>query len=154
MAGYWRREGRFTGSNTRQIGFGPYDTDFTAFIPGKTIEYEIEQDFPYLGVSTDFFWQESLEFNARFGYSSWAQIDDTDWHVVRGITSRGAAKGDAYIVACDGGWQFRPDWWFRLSGEYLEIETDGTQAQQGGGAPDDRIVARNWQATTSVNYRF
>jgi outer membrane protease len=154
MAGYWRREVEFTASNTRQIGFGPYDTDFTMFVPGKTIEYESEQDFPYLGLSADYFWQESLEFNARFGYSCWAQIDDIDRHVARDISSKGSAKGDAYIAACDGAWQFKPDWWFRLSGEYLEIETDGTQAQSGGGAPHDRIVARNWQALTSVNYRF
>lgn len=74
--------------------------------------------------------------------------------------SKGDCDGDAYLVNINANWEFLPNWLLQVGGEYMDIDTDGTQHQteynpySDLGTVDDKITASYWLFSTVVKYRF
>ncbi len=162
MVGYRYQKFEYEISDTNQVGYGPYAGDYTTYVTGNTLDYEVEYKIPYFGFNTNVLFGDKFQLNLRFGYSPSANAEDRDDHILRYKLSEGDCDGDAYIVNVDANWQFLPNWVLQISGEFTDIDTDGTQHQSYYAGPyvgvtsdvDDRITSCFWIASAVVKYRF
>ena len=129
LAGVLYQNFQFDASNVHQVGYGPYAPAYTGSSPGLVLTYEVTYTVPYFGVHTE------MPFNSRFqafldlGYSPWASADDRDDHVLRGKLSTGTTSGSAYLAALTAQWDIEDNDLFLVRGQYLKIDTTGTQTQ-------------------------
>lgn len=138
---------KFTASNTNQVGYGPYAPAYTAYIPHKTLDYEVTYKILALGVSCEYPAYQKFRANVQLAYSPWAVADDIDDHVLRSKRSTGSTDGSAFLVLFGLTWDVRPDMMLTMGGEYRSIRTTGTQRQYFYAGPDAGL-------TFSVNDRI
>lgn len=126
----------FTASNTNQVGYGPYNTYFTGYIPGKTLAYEVTYKILALGVSCEYPAYQKFRANVQLAYSPWARANDVDNHVLRYKRSTGTTDGSAFLALFGLNWDLRPDVTLNVGGEYRKIRTTGSQKQYFYAGPD------------------
>ncbi len=162
MIGYRYQSFEYEISNTDQVGFGPYSQSYTTAIPGRTLDYEVKYNIFYLGLNTDVIVKGNFKLNLRWG-AGWVNAKDEDDHILRYKLSKGDSDGAVYLVNINANWEFLHNWILQLSGEYVDIDTDGTQHQEfyspsiytGWEADvDDKITSSLWMAYVTLKYRF
>jgi outer membrane protease len=162
LAGYKYQRFKYKVSDTNQVGFGAYAVDFTAYVPGRTLDYKVKYNIPYFGLSSDLMFGDKIRINLKGAYSPWASAKDRDDHLLRFKLSKGDTDGHAYIGNVNGNWNFLPHWILTVGGEYMKIHTTGTQHQLFYDGPDagltfdvdDKITSKQWFYSVMVTYRF
>jgi len=129
---------------------------------GKVLDYEVTYHIPYFGLSTDFLLGDKFQTNLRFGYSPWASAKDRDDHLLTYALRKADCDGDAYLINLNASWKFLPAWILQVGGEYVNIDTKGTQhlfyyAGSSAGSTadvDDKITSSSWLISAVVKYKF
>ena len=162
MVGYKYQKFEYDISNLNQVGYGPYDPGYTSSVSGKVLDYEVKYKIPYLGLSTDLLLGDKFQMNLRFGYSPWAEANDVDDHLLTYALRKADCDGDAYLINLNAGWKFLPAWILQVGGEYVDIDTKGTQHLSYYAGPyagftadvDDKITSSYWLISAVVKYKF
>lgn len=129
---------------------------------GKCLEYEVTYNIWYLGLSTDILLGDKFQLNLRGGYSPWANAEDRDDHLLTYALREASCDGDAYLINLNANWKFLPNWLLQVGGEYIDIDTEGTQHLYYYAGPyagytadvDDKITSSSWLISAILNYRF
>lgn len=162
MLGYKYQNFKYDVSNTNQVGYGIYAPLFTAYVPGKTLEYEVTYHIPYFGLNSDILFGKKFLANLNVGYTPWAFANDRDDHILRYKLSKADTQGPAYVGSLHVSWNFLTHLFLTLAGEYMKIDTKGTQHQSFYAGPfvgttfdvDDKITSQQWFFSAMVTYRF
>lgn len=120
---------QYDASNLKQVGYGPYATRFTGTASGRVLTYEVTYTIPYLGIHAEMPFSKKFQAAIDLGYSPWAAAEDTDDHILRGKRSTGNTSGSAYLATVTAQWDIKDNDFFLIRGQYLNIETTGTQIQ-------------------------
>ena len=151
----------FGAYDTEQVGYGPYDALYTVSVSGKTIEYTVEYFFLYLGPEFKGQWAE-VSLSAGVYFCPYVYASDRDDHLLRYKLSEGEADGTGYMVSLNLTWQPRRTGSLQLSGNYLKLDTSGTQTQTFYSGPyqgltyrvDDTIKTEQWSGLLSILWEF
>jgi outer membrane protease len=168
LGGFLYQNFHFDASHLSQVGYGPYAPGYTGTIPGKVLTYDVTYIIPYLGIHSEL--QLSKQFHALvdLGYSPWVSAEDEDDHLLRYKRSNGSTTGTAYLAAVSARWDLQDDNSFLLQGQYLKIDTTGTQTQTWYRAPNsdglpagytitgihDKVTSQQTTITFLFNHRF
>ena len=121
------------------MGYGTVQTDFRFSPPEEdvfrddinTIAYDINYYIPYLAVSVSNKKERKRDYNLIIGYSPAVRAVDEDTHILRNKVSKSETDGYSYFIEADFNYKIRENTFFKIGGEYLKIDTDGTQTQYG-----------------------
>ena len=130
LGGLLYQDFQYDASNLKQVGYGPYATGYTGSASGRVLTYEVTYTIPYLGIHAEMPVSSNFQAAVDLGYSPWAAAEDTDDHVLRGKRSDGSTSGSAYIATVTAQWDLRDNDFFLIRGQYLNIDTTGTQIQR------------------------
>jgi outer membrane protease len=162
MVGYRYQFFKYDVKNTSQIGYDLYDPFFTAYVRGRTLEYEVTYHIPYFGLNSNILLGKRFRTNLNFSYAPWAFAKDRDDHLLRYKLSEGDTDGYAYIANLNANWNFMAHLYLSIGGEYMKIHTTGTQHQSFYAGPyvgvtsdvDDKITSSQWLFYGMISYRF
>jgi outer membrane protease len=129
LGGFLYQNYQFDASNLNQVGYGPWAPGYTGSVPGLVLTYEVTYTIPYLGIHSEILVSRSFQAALDLGYSPWAAAEDTDDHVLRGKRSTGTTSGNAYLASVTAQWNIEDNDFFLIRGQYLKIDTTGTQTQ-------------------------
>lgn len=129
FGGYLRKQFQYAISNTNEVGYGPYAADYTIFIPGKTLDYTVTYDIPYIGLHTGLRKGERFQASLDLGYSPLAMVRDRDDHVLRSKVSIGDTSGQAYFADLKAEWNISGSDSVQMSCESMRVLTKGTMTQ-------------------------
>ena len=109
--------------------------------------------------------------NLNFTYSDWVDVSDKDTHLYPSsdapgfnydMISKGDCEGEAYIARMEASWNFVRHWSLDLGGDYVDIDTEGSQQQRNyingtlvgiSGLPiDETVTSSHWSAQLSISY--
>jgi outer membrane protease len=135
LGGFLYQNYQFDASNANQVGYGPW-ADYTSSISGLVITYEVTYTIPYLGIHSEMLVGRSFQAILDLGYSPLAAAEDKDDHVRRGKRSTGSTLGNAYLATLTAQWDIEDNDFFLMRGQYLKIDTSGTQTQTWYRAPN------------------
>ncbi|MFN3740023.1 MAG: omptin family outer membrane protease [Thermodesulfovibrionales bacterium] len=164
LLGYRHQDFRFIASNVNQIGYGPYSTDYTGFVPAEALHYEVRYDFFYGGISSEFS-ADSFKAGLMAG-AGYVFAKDRDDHILRYKLAEAKTDGLGSFVNINASYFFTESLFLKAAGEYLKFHTTGTQHQYfykatsecpGGGCDayvSDRIDSGQWNFSLSMSYRF
>jgi hypothetical protein len=107
-----------------------------------------------------------LLFEASFGYSPLAIVDDEDDHLLRGKRSKGHTTGYGFKMNLNGRYDISRTFFLTASGYYLYIQTQGTSnnlvyaqldpyltvGEQW--AIDEKVVSGQWKVSLGAGVRF
>jgi outer membrane protease len=91
------------------------------------------------------------------GYSPWAAAEDRDDHVLRKKLSTAKTEGSASFAAVTAQWDIEDNDFFLVRGQYLKIDTTGTQTQAFYDGTGDVFTGINDKITsqqTSLSFLF
>jgi outer membrane protease len=129
MGGLIYQNFQFDARNVKQVGYGPYAPGFTGSVSGPVLTYKVTYTIPYLGIHYEMFVSKKFQAAVDIGYSPWASAEDTDDHVLRGKRSTGSTSGSSHLTTVTAQWDIKDNIFFLLRGQYLKIDTTGTQTQ-------------------------
>ena len=129
LGGLLYQKFQYDASNLKQVGYGPYATGYSGSVSGLVLTYEVTYTIPYLGIHTEIPFSRKFQAVVDLGYSPWAAAEDTDDHVLRGKRSDGSTSGSAYLATVTAQWDMEDNNLILIRGQYLNIETTGTQTQ-------------------------
>lgn len=160
----------YDASNVNQVGYGPYAPGYTGFIPGPVLTYDVNYVIPYVGIRSELIAARNFKAVAELGGSPFASASDKDDHLLRGKTAKGSATGTAFLAAISAQWELQDKASLLLQGQYLNINTSGTQTQTWyrdevtplGTIPagtvvsgiDDKITSQQTSITVLFSHRF
>jgi outer membrane protease len=152
---------QFDASNVHQVGYGPYAPGFTGSIPGLVLTYEVTYTIPYIGLHTELPLSSSFQAVVDLGYSPWAEAEDKDDHILRKKLSTAKTSGSAYLAAITAQWDIEDNDFLSIRGQYLSIDTTGTQTQtyyDGTGdvftGINEKITSKQLSTTVLFSHRF
>jgi outer membrane protease len=166
MGGLLYQNFQYDASNVTQVGYGPYAAGYTGSISGPVLTYEVTYVVPYLGVHSELLVSRSFKAFLDLGYSPWASAEDKDDHLKRGKLAKGSTTGNAFLAALTAQWDIENNNFFLIRGQYLKIDTTGTQTQTWyraeGTTPagttitgiNDKITSKQIFAAVLFNHRF
>jgi len=163
MAGFKYQKFSYDISNVNQVGYGPYNTPtYTVSVPGLVGTYEVAYDIFYVGISGDFKSGEVFTATAQAAIAPFAQAEDRDDHILRSKLSTCTAAGIAYFLSLGAQWKLSRVWTTGITGEYLNISTEGTQHQYfyggslRGTAYDiaDKITSQQLSLAANISLKF
>lgn len=162
MVGYVFQQFKYDVSNLNQVGYGPHAPIATGYTPGKVGDYKVTYHIPYFGLNSDLLFGNKFQAKMELGYTPWALAKDRDDHILRYKLSKGDTDGYAYLANLNANWNFLPDLFLTIGGEYMRIHTTGTQNQSFYAGPfvgwtgdvDDKITSSQWFLSVVVTYRF
>ena len=162
MLGYKYLKFEYDVSDVNQVGYGPWNPDYTGAVSGKVLDYEVTYRIPYFGLSSDVLLGKNFQANIKVGYAPGTATKDRDDHILRYKLSEGDTNGYAGFANINVNWNFLPHWFLRVGGEYMKIHTTGTQHQSFYAGPyvgqtydvDDSITSEQWLFSGMVTYRF
>lgn len=166
MGGLLYQNFQYDASNVKQVGYGPYAPGYTGSASGLVLTYEVTYTIPYLGIHSEMLVSRTFQAALDIGYSPWASAEDTDDHVLRGKRSTGSTSGSAYLATVTAQWDIQDNDFFLIRGQYLKIDTSGTQTQtwyrDEGTTPagttitgiNDKITSKQISATALFSHRF
>ena len=117
-------------SNVNQVGFGPYAPGYTESASGLVLTYEVTYTIPFLGIRAALHSTSSFDALLDLGYSPWATAEDKDDHLLRGKLSEGSTDGSVFIATLTADWEIQGADHILIRGQYLNIDTTGTQTQR------------------------
>lgn len=130
ITGYEWQNYYFVGYGTEQINYStdpPTIDDFSDDI--NTITYEVDYSIPYLALSLGNKSIKDKSFRLLIGYSPLVKAKDVDHHLLRNKRAESDTDGEAYFIEADMEFKLRENRYFIINGEYVNIETSGTQTQ-------------------------
>jgi outer membrane protease len=170
LGGFLYQNFQFNASNVRQVGYGPYSADYTGNVPGLVLTYKVTCTIPYVGIHSEMIVSKGFGASLDLGYSPLASAEDEDDHLLRYKRSKGSTTGQAYVAAVTAQWKLQNNNSFLLQGQYVRIDTAGTQTQtwyrdeatSSGTIPagtvingiDDKITSQQTSITFLVSHRF
>jgi len=129
---------------------------------GQVLEYKVTYRIPYVGLSSELSFGKKGQFQLHLtcGYSDWVEAEDRDDHLLRSKLSEGDCEGEAWLASLTAGWKSTPHWAVGVGGEYIDIETRGTQYQSWYAGSligttvevDDVITSSFWSALIKISY--
>jgi outer membrane protease len=161
LGGFLYENFHFDASNVNQVGYGPYAATYTGTHPGLVLTYQVTYAVPYLGVHSQIQLGHQFQTIIDLGYSPWAWAEDKDDHVLRQKVSKASTTGKAYLATATMQWNIRDNDCIQVGGQYLKIDTTGTQTQtfyDGSGmiitGIGDKITSEQISLTFLFNHRF
>jgi len=153
---------KYDASNAYQTGYGPYAPDFTGFIPGPVLTYDVTYVIPYVGIHSELIAVRNFKAVAELGVSPFVSASDTDDHLLRGKVAEGSTTGTAFLAALSAQWDLKSNDSILLQAQYLSINTSGTQTQTWyqaeGSIPAGTVVSgindKITSQQTSINILF
>ena len=117
---------------------GYYWTTPVTCVNKTVLDFENDNNIPYLGVNSEVFFGEGDKSSISLSllYSGWVSASYRDIHRypdtdVPGTDidkySDGDHEGNAYIARLNMDWYFAENWFLGAGGEYLVMKTDGRQ---------------------------
>ena len=148
--------------NANQVGYGPYAPGYTAYIPGPVLTYDVTYVIPYAGVHAELLALRKFTAVAELGFSPFVSASDEDDHLLRGKIAKGSTTGTAFLATLSAQWDLKNEDSILLQGQYLKIDTSGTQTQTWyraeGSIPAGTVVTgindKITSQQTSVNILF
>lgn len=119
----------YDASNVVQVGYGPYAAGYSGSVSGLVLTYDVTYIVPFLGMHAAFHSPPSVRVLLDLGYSPWAMAEDRDDHVLRSKLSEASATGNAFLSTLAAQWEIGNRSSIELRGEYLRIDTKGSQNQ-------------------------
>jgi outer membrane protease len=166
MGGVLYQNFQYDVSNVKQVGYGPYAASYTGSVSGRVLTYEVTYVIPYLGLHSELLVSRSFQAFLDLGYSPWASAEDKDDHINRGKLAKGSTTGNTFLAELAAQWDIENNNFFLIRGQYLKIDTTGTQTQTWyraeGTTPagttitgiNDKITSKQIFATVLFNHRF
>ena len=168
MGGLLYQNFQYDASNVKQVGYGPYAPGYTGSSSGLVLTYEVTYTIPYLGIHSEMLLGRSFQAILDLGYSPLAAAEDEDDHVRRGKRPTGSTLGNAYLATLTAQWDMEDNDFFLMRGQYLKIDTSGTQTQTWYRAPnsdgvpagytitgiDDKITSQQISLSLLFTHRF
>jgi outer membrane protease len=161
LGGFLYQNFHFDASNVNQVGYGPYAASYTGTYPGLVLTYQVTYAVPYLGVHSQIQLGHQFQTIIDLGYSPWTWADDKDDHVLRQKVSKASTTGKAYLAAAAVQWNIQDNDCIEVGGQYLKIDTAGTQTQtfyDGSGTIitgiSDKITSQQTTITLLFNHWF
>jgi len=158
MLGIKYEKFQFKCSDLEQIGNGLLASYFTSTVAGPDIDYTVKSYIPYLGWSTDIFFDDQYNLQLAGGYSSLVDVRDRDDHILIPKIMQAHCTGSAALVDGKFTWDIDPHWQLSTTIQYLYITTSGHQIQtyaDGSQAPvDDQIKSTQLAIDAGLTYRF
>jgi len=161
LAGLLYQKFQFDASNVQQVGYGPYAATYTGSVSGLVLAYEVTYSIPYFGVHSEMKFAEGFKATVDLSYSPWASAEDRDYHLLRMKVSQASTSGSAYLAAAAAQWNLQNNNNFQVRGQYLKIDTSGTQTQtfyDGSGMTitgiNDNITSEQTSLTFLFSHRF
>lgn len=161
LGGFLYQNYQFDASNVNQVGFGPWAPGYTGSASGLVLTYEVTYTIPYLGVHSEIQFDGHFQTIIDLAYSPWASAEDKDDHLLRQKVSKASTTGNAYLAAVTVQWDIGDNDFFLIRGQYLKIDTTGTQTQtfyDGSGdvftGINDKITSKQISASVLLNHRF
>lgn len=164
LIGYRYQKFKFIASNVNQTGYGPYSTDYTGFIPGEALYYEVRYNFFYGGINSEF---SAGPFKAGLSAGAgYVLAKDRDDHLLRYKLAEADTDGLGGFVKANCSYSFTDSLFLMAGGKYLNFHTTGTQHQYfyrattecpTGGCDayvSDRIDSEQWSFSLSLSYLF
>lgn len=127
LGGYLSQTFDFTARDLNQVGYGPYAADYTGSVPGTVLTYNVKYSIPYLGIHTEA--GHGFRMLLDLAYSPWAEARDEDDHVLRTKIATAKTSGDAYLAMLGLQMEMEDNNSIVVRGDYLRIDTKGTQNQ-------------------------
>lgn len=172
--GYRYQEFDFSAHSLEQTGYGPYgdplfENDYIDTQNLKWGTYEAKYYIPYIGLSSQFLWQEKFYLFFNFGFSDWVKIKDKDTHLYptnplgKNMVSKGTTKGWAHLYNIQSGWRLSKNWLFSLGATYVEQDAKGDIVEyiyyngvlNGYTDPiGHKVTSKYWLIDLSLKYRF
>jgi outer membrane protease len=159
LGGFLYQNFQFDASNLNQVGYGPWAV-YTATVPGLVLTYQVTYAVPYLGVHSQIQLGHQFQTIIDLGYSPWVWVNDKDDHVLRQKVAEASTTGKAYLASATLQWNIQDDC-IQVGGQYLKIDTTGTQTQtfyDGSGiiitGINDKITSEQTFLTILFNHRF
>jgi outer membrane protease len=156
MLGYRYQQFKYDVMNLNQVGYGPYAYVATVSVPGLVATYEVKYGIPYMGLAMDFKnrrLEGEITTQVRLGFSPFAFADDRDDHILRSKLSTCSANGPALLASVGTTWDISEAWRLELSGEYLNIWTDGVQKQYFYATTDEANAGRTFFINDEITSR-
>ena len=161
LGGFLYQNFQFDASNVHQVGYGPYAPGYTGSVSGRVLTYEVTYTILYFGMHTEIPFSNKFQAVVDLGYSPWASAEDKDDHILRQKISKAKTSGSAYLASITAQWDIEDNDFFLIRGQYLKIDTTGTQTQtfyDGSGdvftGINDRITSKQISASVLFNHRF
>ncbi len=164
VGGFWHEDFRFKAGDVNQVGYGPYDRDYTIFIPGEALHYRIRYEFIYGGLDSEFS-RANIIFGLKGGLG-YVFARDRDDHLLRYKLAEAEADGLGAFFTLNTVYNPFKDLYLKASGQHLRFKTRGTQHQYfyratqecpTGGCDSyvsDKIDSEQWIISLSIGYRF
>ncbi len=134
-------------SNLQQVGYGPYALGYTGSVSGKVLDYEVTYTMFYVGAHAELAVTKDFQAGIKLGFSPTVSAKDTDDHILRYKKSKGDTTGQAYMADISGEWDLGNNDFFRINGNYMKINTTGTQTQTWYYAPNPDGVPAGFTIT-------
>lgn len=128
VTGYRREEYDYRGYNSRQMGFGPWNS-YTARIHGPSTIYSVDYDVWYLGVAVSAGVPSTFSLDVTASAIPLAQGSDEDEHLRRNRVTFTDTKGHGYLTTFTGTFAVYRGWKITSSFSYQRISTHGHQDQ-------------------------
>jgi outer membrane protease len=152
----------YDASNANQVGYGPYAPVYTGFILGPVLTYDVTYVIPYAGIHAALLALRNFTAVAELGFSPIVSASDEDDHLLRGKVAKGSTTGTAFLATLSAQWDLKNEDSILLQGQYLKIDTSGTQTQTWyraeGSIPAGTVVTgindKITSQQTSVNILF
>ncbi len=169
MFGYRTQKFEYEISDTAQVGYGPYAPYFTGGVSGKTLEYRVRYEFPYLGAKVEMDLKNQTRGYFYLGFSSWVTVKDLDDHILRHKIAKSDCTGSAFIIGLGARRRIDQQWFFEFDTSLVQIDTDGIQQQTWYGDDsasagfddtgssvkvNNEITASLWTSYLGISYRF
>jgi len=172
LFGYRHQQFNFQSHSLEQIGYGPYDSSDFNYVDTQDLKwglYEAKYSIPYLGLSSQFLWQEKFYLLFNFGFSDWVKVKDKDTHLYPtrtdglNMVSKGSTEGFAYLYNFQGGWRFDQNWILSLGATFVNLATKGEVTEyfynfgELSGYTDPashKVTSRYWLIDLALRYHF
>ncbi len=128
MAGVFYQRFEYDVRDANQYGYGPYTNDYTGYVPGKVLEYDVSYLAPYIGVRAALA-RGRLSATADLWFSPAASAEDRDDHLARAKLSTTDASGSAWQASFGGRLAFGERSGLEAQVSLVRFEASGTQHQ-------------------------
>lgn len=124
----------------------------------SSLLYEVDFEMIYLMLEGRFNIIPQLNINARFAYSPWTDVEDTDQHLLRNKVNTGDLSGTAVMFSAEAEYNITPQLFVAAGFDYTYAEADGDMAATFYGVYDhtvtEEIETNQGSMFAKVGFRF
>jgi len=150
--GYLHEEFEFKSKDTYQTSLVPGTIE--GLFPGPTLTYDITYTVPYVELAATLDVDNKAEMTLSTGYSSYAEAEDIDKHLLKNWVSRGDCEGTATLVSFKSRFSITEHWFTGFHIDYRHIETEGESVTHENGEWHSTVDEKTKSESTIMGVTF